>query len=432
MKHRTLSWSHRFRIEEYVRESLWIVPLLGAVIGGVLAAGMVEVDRSAGYWTYSSTTASTVLSAIIGAMAALTGFVITVTVLVVQMATGTFSARYMRLWYRDGMLKATLAVLAGTLTFSFGLLRRIESNSVPNLGVTVAGGLVVLGVMLFLVFFDRFIHRLRPVAVAALVGKAGRVAFDDSARLADRPDIRWDPYETVGDPALTVRCPGPGSIQAVDADGLVAWASKHDADLVLAHAVGDFVPTGVPLMRVYGDLQDATEAESELQGMVALGAERTIQQDPAFAIRIMVDIANSALSAAVNDPTTAVQVLDHLGELLRLIGTTDLERRGRSATGQKRTRVVMRARTWDDYLSLGVTEIREYGSASIQVMRRLRAMLVELHETVRPECREAVGRELVRLDASVEAAWGDSVDIDRAATADGEGIGGPGTASAIA
>jgi uncharacterized membrane protein len=119
-------------------------------------------------------------------MAALTGFVITVTVLVVQMATGTFSARYLRLWYRDRMLKATLAVLAGTLTFSFGLLRRIESDFVPNIGVSAAGLLVVSGLILFLIFFDRFIHRLRPVAVAALVTGAGRKAFGEATRLAAR------------------------------------------------------------------------------------------------------------------------------------------------------------------------------------------------------------------------------------------------------
>jgi uncharacterized membrane protein len=426
-----MSWSRRFRFREYVRGSLWLIPLAGAVIGGLLGTGIAQVDRSVnlpGYWTYSDSTASTVLAAIVGAEAALTGFVVTVTVLVVQMATGTFSARYMRLWYRDGMLKVTLAVLAGTLTFSFGLLRRIESDFVPNLGVTIAGALVVLGLILFLVFFDRFIHRLRPVAVAALVGKAGREAFEDAVRMADRPDIRWDPYEPARDPTLTVRCPRGGSIQAIHADGLVVWAREHDADLVLVHAVGDFVPTGVPLIRVYGDVGEATAAERELQGMVALGDERTLQQDPAFAMRIIVDIADKALSPAVNDPTTAVQALNHLSELLRLIGTTDLERRERSAAGETPTRVVMRARSWEDFLALGVTEIREYGASSIQVLRRLRAVLVELHETVRPEFRAAVDAELVRLDATVAAHWGDSVDLDRAEVSDRQGIGGPGVA----
>ncbi len=426
-----MSWSRRFRIRLYVRESLWLTPLLGAIIGGLLGAGMLETDKTVAlppYWTYSPSTASTALSAIVGAMAALTGFVVTVTVLVVQMATGTFSARYMRLWYRDRMLKATLAVLVGTLTFSFGLLRRIESDFVPNLGVTAAGGLVVASLILFLLFFDRFIHRLRPVAVAALVAKSGLDAFDDASRLADRPEIRWDPYQPPRGPTLEVRGRRAGSIQAIHATGLVRWAGKHDVELVLVHAIGDFVPMGGTLIRVYGSIANPAVAERQLQGMIALGDERTVQQDPAFALRIMVDIANKALSAAVNDPTTAVQVVDHLGEMLRVIGATDLERRERRAPGPIPTRVVMRTRSWEDFLALAVTEICEYGASSIQVMRRVRAMLEELQGGVRPEFRPAVSKELLRLGAIVDASWGSSVDLRRALVSDGQGIGGPGCA----
>ena len=112
----------------------------------------------------------------------------------------------------------------------------------------------------------------------------------------------------------------------------------------------------------------------------------------------MVDIANKALSAAVNDPTTAVQVIDHLGEILRVIGTTNLRQPPRLGE-QRPGRVIMRARRWEDFLSLGTTEIRRYGAASMQVNRRLRAMLEELHDEVLPEHRAAVADELARLDA---------------------------------
>ena len=137
-----------------------------------------------GFWQYSPSTATTLLSAIVGASAALTCFVVTVTVLVVQMATGTFSARYMRLWYRDRMLKATLAVLIGTLTFSFALLRRIEQTFVPELRVTIAGTLITASVLVFIFFLDRFIHRLRPVTVAALVARAGGIGGRSAAGTA--------------------------------------------------------------------------------------------------------------------------------------------------------------------------------------------------------------------------------------------------------
>src|SRR5262245_65643666 len=91
------------------------------------------------------------------------------------MATGTFSARYMRLWYRDGTLKAVLAVLVGTFIFAFSLLRRVEDpDTVPNFGITACGFLLGAGAVLFLVFLDRAVHRMPPVAVAALAASAGR------------------------------------------------------------------------------------------------------------------------------------------------------------------------------------------------------------------------------------------------------------------
>ena len=423
---REMTWARRFRLRESLLESLWVIPLVGAALGGVLGLVVSFADEHIGaptLWEYSPSTASTVLSSIIGATAALTGFVVTVTVLVVQMATGTFSARVLRLWYRDRMLKATLAVLVGTLTFSFAVLRRIDDDFVPDLGVTLSGFLVSLCLLVFIVFFDRYIRRLRPAVVAADVASTARSMFAQSVRLADLPDIRWELGTTRADPTEVVRASRGGAIQAVDPDGLVEWARARGAELVLPHPVGDFVHTGGVLVRVYGGELDDRGAE-ELEGMIALGDERTFEQDPAFAIRIMVDMANRALSPAVNDPTTAMQVLDHIGEVLGLIGRTDLEERTKPVSADTPAAVVMVAPRWEDFVTLGLTEIREFGGTSVQIMRRLRALLEELLETVRPEHRAALEEELRRLNATVADAWSDSVDLDRARVADGQGIGG--------
>ena len=177
------------------------------------------------------------------------------------------------------------------------------------------------------------------------------------------------------------------------------------------------------MIELYGR-DPGPEAEERLRSLVALGVERTIEQDPAFAVRIMVDIAIRALSPAVNDPTTAVQVLDHLEDLLRMIGQTDLSDEG-APVERMDAGLVVPVRRWGDYLTLSVTEIREYGHGSIQVVRRLRAMLDELSESVLPERREAVIRELERLDDAIDARWGATVDVDLAGRSDRQGIGGP-------
>jgi len=243
------------------------------------------------------------------------------------------------------------------------------------------------------------------------------------AARADAPAVVPAPYHPPGEPALVVRMVRGGAIQAIDFRGLGKWAHAHDSLVVLRHPIGDFVSAGAALIEIYGPAPDSDE-ETRLRSMVALGVERTIEQDPAFAVRIMVDIAVRALSPAVNDPTTAVQVLDHLEDLLRLVGQTDLSDRAQPLA-EMDSGLVIPVRRWADYLTLSVTEIREYGDTSIQVVRRLRAMLEELAEAVLPERRDEVLRELRRLDDAVAAKWSATVDLDLAGLADRQGIGGP-------
>ena len=420
-----MTWATRFRLRENLLESLWLIPAFGGALGGILGflvCAAHERIPSPALWDYSPSTASAVLTAIVGASSALTGFVVTVTVLVVQMAIGTFSARIMRLWFRDRTLKVTLAVLVGTLTFSLSVLQRIDEDFVPDLGVTLSGVLLSLSLLAFIVFFDRFIRRLRPAAVAADVASVARSTFAAMLDFADRPEIRWDFGTERAEPTLVVRSSRGGAIQAVDPDGLAAWSATHVAEVVLSHRVGDFVHTGGELLRVYGGQFD-DRAAKELEGMLALGDERMFDQDPAFAIRMLVDIANRALSAAVNDPTTAVQVLDHIGEVLTVIGKTDIQRRTQPVHPDTPASVVLLTPRWEDFVTLAFTEIREYGATSLQVMRRLRALLEELDQAVRPEHRAAVEEEARRLRATTVGGWQDSVDLDRASVADPQGIG---------
>lgn len=428
-----MSWQRRFRAGQFVRGSIWLIPVVGGLAGGLLGLAAVETSRHTSLpegLTYSASTAQVVLAAVVSASVGLTGFVVTVAVLIVQMATGTFSARYMRIFYRDRLLKAVLAVLVGTLTFSYSLLRRIEESSVPSLGVTLAGFFLSLGVLLFLVFLNRSIHRLRPVAVAALVGQAGRRSFEDivrEARADDAPVHVLGRYAGATPPALVVRSPRAGAVQAMHTDGLLRFARENDCLVVVPPAVGDFVAEGTTLFEVYGGDRLDASATDRLLAMAVLGVERTIEQDPSYAIRVMVDIAIRALSPAVNDPTTAVQVLDHLGETLRLLGATSLAIPAADASAVPATGLVVRARRFEDVVELAFTEIRQYGGSSIQVVRRMRALLDDLLGQVRDENRPAVEGELARLDATIEAHWADSVDHDLARRADGQGIGGPST-----
>jgi uncharacterized membrane protein len=159
-----------------------------------------------------------------------------------------------------------------------------------------------------------------------------------------------------------------------------------------------------------------------LRGTVATGDERTMRQDPAFGFRLLADISAKALSPGVNDPTTSTQALDQIDLLLRQVGGRRLTPGiGRDASSTVRFRY--RAPSWEDYLSLAIDETRQYGEGSVQVMRRLRALLDDLRESL-PEFRRAsVDAELALLDSAASRAFSDRGDQLAAAASDRQGLG---------
>jgi uncharacterized membrane protein len=421
-----MSYARRFRRRQYIKGSLWIAPLVGVLASTALALIVEAIESRVTLpevWQFSSSTASTFLSVLAGASVSLIGFVITVSVLVVQISMANLTPRSLRIWYRDPMLKAVLAVLTGTFMFTFAEIRRITPDQVPNVGVIVAGFAQVASILMFLLFLDRFIHRLRPVSVADTAARAAKEIVATSPAFRGHPDRSGDLAEPTGEPTCIVPSASSGIIQAVDEAGLVSWAAANGSVVVLPVAVGDFVAAGNTLAQVYGG--PVREAALPLQGMVAIGLERTMDQDPAFALRVMVDISTRALSPAINDPSTAVQILAHITDLLRCIGRTQLRVPARLRDDTEEIRVLLSVPRWEDYLALGVTEIREYGATSIQVVRALRQHLEDLRRDVLPPHRSAVEEELRRLDVTVDLHFTDSPDRDRARWGDAQGIGGP-------
>ncbi|MEU0613267.1 DUF2254 domain-containing protein [Streptomyces albogriseolus] len=425
------TWSFRFQLGQYVRTSLWILPVLGLAAGTLLGEAALALDDRVGIptgWRYTATTATGVLTAIVGAMVALLGFVVTIGVLAVQQAIGTLSPRYMRLWYRNPLQKTVLSLFAGTFAFAFTLLRRIGPGTVPDLGVTLAGLAVAVSLVMLLVYLNRFVHDVRPVAIADRARRTGLrvlgVSVEAQGRCLLLDERADDPRRDA--PAQVVRSEDGGAVQGLDVAGLVRAASRYDCVLAVAHRVGDFVPPGAVLLEVHGTPRTAVDPR-RLSGLVALGAERTAEQDPAFALRVLADIAARALSSAVNDPTTAVQVLNHIEAFLHAVGRSELRGRHVLADRDGRPRAVVPGRGWEEYLELGVTEVREYGVGSLQVCRRLRALLDGLLTGVPDGRRPAVRRQLALLDDAVEREYPEGVRRTLARTGDRQGIGGGGS-----
>jgi uncharacterized membrane protein len=316
-----------------------------------------------------------------------------------------------------------LAIFAFTFTFSVSFLVRI-GDSTPPVTAYLAAFAFLLNLVLFIYFIDNIGKSLRPSAALRAVALAGREVVHDvyprrleETQIDSRQALAFDGQE----PKRTVVSRGDGSVLAFDARGLVSLAERADCLIELVPKVGDFVAEGDPLFRVFGN-GDAP-SETALRTSVALDQERTLEQDPMFAFRIMVDVASKALSPAINDPTTAVLAIDQIHHLLRDVGGRDLSE-DRESDAKGRVRVVYRTPDWEDFVKLATTEIRQYGRDSIQIIRRLRAMLENLVETLPEWRRPALLRELSLVDAVAKRAFPDADDQALAQGSDLQGMGG--------
>jgi len=345
------------------------------------------------------------------------------TVLVsIQLASAQLTPRIIAMIYRDPFRKVALALFVYTFTFSVAVLVRIEDR-VPLISSYIAAYGFLVNLALFLLFIDGMGKALRPSSAFRLLGFAARdvirAVYPSPLKEGDKPQLPVR-LENNGQPRI-VNNVRDGAVIAFDRDGLIALASKANCIIELIPEVGDFVANGDPLFWIYPSGNDL--ADGALQDMVAVGHERTLDQDPLFAFRNIVDIANKALSPAVNDPTSAVLGIDQIHHLLRDVGARYLGD-GREEDAAGNLRLIYRTPNWADFVLLGTTEIRQYGDKSIQVQRRLRAMLENLIETL-PERRAPVLRkELALLATTSKRSFADLADQNLAEAADRQGIGG--------
>jgi uncharacterized membrane protein len=239
-------------------------------------------------------------------------------------------------------------------------------------------------------------------------------------RLKNTPESNADSGASLGKLTSTITSSKDGVVMAFDVNGLIALAARYDCVIELVPQVGKYVAPGDPLFRVYDGVGLPARA---LNHSIALGTERTMEQDPMFAFRVIVDIASKGLSPAINDPTTAVLALDRIHHLLRHVGLRRLDNeKVRDASG--RVRLLYPTPDWEDFLVLAVTEIRHFGGSSIQVTRRLRAMLEDLIQTLPEERAAPLRQELQMLKRSAEHFFQEPEDRALAEVSDSQGVGG--------
>jgi uncharacterized membrane protein len=401
-------------VRDRVRGSLFYVPSLYVVLAVVLAWLVIRVDGqlldgSDGSRFLLSVTVESgraLLGTIAGATITVAGIVFSVTVIAVQLASSEFSPRVLRNFLRDRFQQNVIGVVVGTFTYCTFVLATIRVTGVgdtdaprPSLPVTVAIVLAVASILGIVAFID---HSARSMQVGHVIR---RVTAETRARIAvlyvdhvhrgepcDEP-----PPVPDGDPVV-IRAWEMGWIQQLS-EAALCGSTAPGSYLRVDSGVGAFVVADTPLVTIWGDPDPDLEGIREA---FVLGPERTMQQDVMFGIRQLVDIGLRALSTGVNDPTTAYEVIVHLGAILADVLQTDLPPRVR-IDGDGRTLVLSDRHDHEAHVNRAFGQLRIAGAGQPAVLIRLLRTLHLLDELLRDLGLEARSEPIRRQAALVVA-----------------------------
>ena len=323
-----MTWLDRYRLRTFAQKSITPLPVCSIPLA-IFAARLVR--RLDGVTNWRSDVTAEAARTVLGGAHVVVDDVHRVRVHRVARGRATgqrkLTPRIIAVMFQDRVTKFALTVFVFGFTFSLVVLAQIEDKG-PQLSALVAvySSLICLAVFIFMI--DHVGRNLRPVTVLTRVGSRGRHVIEHvyPQRLGEGgPPAEPAPLQ-LSSPTQTVVYGGAGVVLAFDEAGLTALAERNNCLIELVPQVGDFVARGDPLFYVHG----GTLSEHALRHSIAIGTERTTEQDPTFAFRIIVDVASKGLSPAINDPTTAVLALDQIHHLLRQVGTRRLDH-GRAA-----------------------------------------------------------------------------------------------------
>jgi uncharacterized membrane protein len=428
-----MRWNQRYIIKNYIKSSLWIMPFFAILgfwvfsrithgIGGwLIRTG--RIDEATAFYGATIVGARSALETIITANLSFLVFTFSSLLVAIQVAGGQYTPRIIATTLlRDNAIRFTVSYFIFTLLFAMRVLGKMGGETVHQFNLFIAGVLGMGSVVVFLYLIDYAARFLRPVSIVQRVGESGIAVIENVYLENPAHHCPADAFRLPESPNRTLNHEGSSGIAlAVDLTGLVDQAKRAGGIIEFVPQIGDFVAVGEPLFRLYGGA-DAIDDQT-LWGAVAFGVERTMDQDPTFGFRILVDIAIKALSPAINDPTTAVLAIDQLHRLLRRVGLRHVTG-DESCDADGKPRLIYRTPNWEDFVHLTCIEIRHCGAGSIQIMRRMRSMLENLIQTLPPPRHGELQQQLKLLDRTIEAQYTFPEDIAIASIPDPQGLGG--------
>lgn len=304
-------------------ETFWLMPAMMVLAGVAAALWLVQLDRSGLLprwlledWLYDggATGARTLLGAVAGSTIGVAGTVFSITIAALSLAAGQMGPRLLRNFTRDRGNQFTLGAFLGTFSYALIVLRSVrtedEGGFIPHLALSVGIGLAFVCVATLVYFVGHIAGRINVDTVIDLVSDDVHSAIcrlTTDTRQCDPPPLT---FWRKASPVCDLR---RGYLQHLDEEGLADWATEHETAIRLLVRPGDYVFPGAPIALMMPPVEGADVA---IRNATALGPQRVSSSDLRFVIRQLVEVAVRALSPGINDPHTAISVLDRLGAAL--------------------------------------------------------------------------------------------------------------------
>ena len=241
----------------HLRSSLWFVPVMCVVAGAGLSFVTIALDRLFNYEAVPRNlvggpdAATAILATVAASMVSLAALVLTITMVVVQLAMGQFSPRIVQRILRDKPSQLAIGLFVATFVHAILAVREVTNRGdgtgqVPGIAVVTAFVLVLVSIAVLVMYVHHIGQALRVSALIELVGKETR-ALLDRAYPDKGPKLRPQAGS-----ALVVAARKSGVITTIGHEMLIEEARRADCRLELVPALGEFVPAGAPLFRVHG------------------------------------------------------------------------------------------------------------------------------------------------------------------------------------
>ncbi|MGH7637791.1 MAG: DUF2254 domain-containing protein [Gemmatimonadaceae bacterium] len=421
-----------------VRDSLWFLPTLAVVIGGVLAFVAVQVptpspeSRFARVWLFGGGAegARGVRSAIAGSLITVTGTVFSVTIVALQLASSQFTPRVLRSFVADRVNQAVLGVFIGTFTYTLLVLRTIHSprdgmqTFVPQVGVIIALLLLLVSIAALILFIN---HSAQSIRVSIILHRETRRTLGQIAEIfpestgepapgthAGGPRERQEDLRDVtpeGEPA-TVAATESGYVQSVHAETLwrAGGGQRDPLTIRMDLHVGTFAFRGKTLVSVWPAQRVTDDVARLIRAAFVLAPERTPEQDVEFGLVEISDIGVKSLSPGINDPTTAMRCIDRLTELLAALSTRQRPATVRSSPDRS-VRLLTRDTSFERAVGLAFDQIRHYGASNPGIAKKLLESLGELGGIVPVALRHVVAEQVKAVTRAARREIADEGDL---------------------